>query len=49
MDDLSSAIFYSTWNQVIAATVRRFPHIDIDHVNDYHGTLAPIYLLSKGA
>ncbi|EPT06178.1 hypothetical protein FOMPIDRAFT_68356 [Fomitopsis schrenkii] len=47
MDDLSSAIFYSTWNQAIAATVRRFPDIDIYHVNDYHGALAPIYLLPK--
>ncbi|EJF65933.1 glycoside hydrolase family 13 and glycosyltransferase family 5 protein [Dichomitus squalens] len=47
MDDLSSAIFYSTWNQAIAATVRRFPHIDIYHINDYHGALAPIYLLPK--
>ncbi|PVF98937.1 putative cell wall alpha-1,3-glucan synthase [Serendipita vermifera] len=47
MDDLSSAIFYSTWNQAIAATIRRFPQIDIYHVNDYHGALAPIYLLPK--
>lgn len=47
MDDLSSAIFYSTWNQAIAATVRRHPVIDIYHVNDYHGALAPIYLLPK--
>lgn len=47
MDDLSSAIFYSTWNQAIAATVKRFPTIDIYHVNDYHGALAPIYLLPK--
>ncbi len=47
MDDLSSAIFYSTWNQAIAATVRRNPLIDIYHVNDYHGALAPIYLLPK--
>ena len=47
MDDLSSAIFYSTWNQAIAATIRRFPVIDIYHVNDYHGALAPIYLLPK--
>jgi alpha-1,3-glucan synthase len=47
MDDLSSAIFYSTWNQAIAATVRRYPTIDIYHVNDYHGALAPIYLLPK--
>ena len=47
MDDLSSAIFYSTWNQAIAATVRRNPDIDIYHVNDYHGALVPIYLLPK--
>ncbi|KAJ3985674.1 modular protein with glycoside hydrolase family 13 and glycosyltransferase family 5 domains [Lentinula detonsa] len=47
MDDLSSAIFYSTWNQAIAATVRRYPTVDIYHVNDYHGALAPIYLLPK--
>ncbi|KAI0302169.1 modular protein with glycoside hydrolase family 13 and glycosyltransferase family 5 domains [Russula brevipes] len=47
MDDLSSAIFYSTWNQAIAATVRRYPDIDIYHVNDYHGALVPIYLLPK--
>ncbi|PCH41828.1 glycosyltransferase family 5 protein [Wolfiporia cocos MD-104 SS10] len=36
MNNLSSAIFYSTWNQAIAATVRRYPDIDIYHVNDYH-------------
>jgi len=47
MDDLSSAIFYSTWNQAIAATIRRNPTIDIYHINDYHGALAPIYLLPK--
>lgn len=47
MDDLSSAIFYSTWNQAIAATVRRYPTIDIYHINDYHGALAGIYLLPK--
>ncbi|KAI0306448.1 modular protein with glycoside hydrolase family 13 and glycosyltransferase family 5 domains [Multifurca ochricompacta] len=47
MDDLSSAIFYSTWNQAISATVRRHPDIDIYHVNDYHGALVPIYLLPK--
>jgi len=47
MDDLSSAIFYSTWNQAIATTIRRFPVIDIYHINDYHGALAPIYLLPK--
>ncbi|KAF8121955.1 glycoside hydrolase family 13/glycosyltransferase family 5 protein [Boletus edulis] len=47
MDDLSSAIFYSTWNQAIAATIRRSPGIDVYHINDYHGSLAPIYLLPK--
>jgi alpha-1,3-glucan synthase len=47
MDDLSSAIFYSTWNQAVAATIRRFPAIDIYHINDYHGALASIYLLPK--
>lgn len=47
MDDLSSAIFYSTWNQAIAETIRRNPVIDIYHVNDYHGALAPLYLLPK--
>ncbi|KAG6914135.1 hypothetical protein DXG01_002246 [Tephrocybe rancida] len=47
MDDLSSAIFYSTWNQAIATTIRRSPTIDIYHINDYHGTLAAIYLLPK--
>lgn len=47
MDDLSSAIFYSTWNQAIAATIRRYPTVDIYHINDYHGALAAIYLLPK--
>src|SRR6266478_770763 len=47
MDDLSSAIFYSTWNQAIAMTVHRLPDIDIYHVNDYHGALVPLYLLPK--
>ncbi|ORY31635.1 putative alpha-glucan synthase [Naematelia encephala] len=47
MDDLSSAIFYSTWNQAIAEAIRRNPVVDIYHVNDYHGALAPLYLLPK--
>lgn len=46
MDDLESAVFYSTWNQCIAKTCKRFP-IDLYHINDYHGALAPIYLLPK--
>ncbi|CAB38509.1 cell wall alpha-1,3-glucan synthase Mok13 [Schizosaccharomyces pombe] len=44
MDDLSSAIFYSAWNQCIAGIIRRYP-IDVYHINDYHGALAPCYLL----
>lgn len=47
MDDLSSAIFYSTWNQAIAETIRRFEDVDVYHINDYHGALAPLYLLPK--
>lgn len=44
MDDLDSAIYYSAWNQCIAEAMRRFP-IDIYHINDYHGSVAPLYLL----
>jgi alpha-1,3-glucan synthase len=44
MDDLESAIFYSAWNQCISNVITRFP-IDLYHINDYHGALAPIYLL----
>ena len=44
MDDLDSAIYYSAWNQCLAEAMRRFP-IDIYHINDYHGTVAPLYLL----
>ncbi|KAK3676019.1 hypothetical protein LTR78_004211 [Recurvomyces mirabilis] len=44
MDDLDSAIYYSAWNQCIGEAMRRFP-IDIYHINDYHGTVAPLYLL----
>ncbi|EMC98218.1 glycosyltransferase family 5 protein [Baudoinia panamericana UAMH 10762] len=44
MDDLDSAIYYSAWNQCIAEAMRRFP-VDIYHINDYHGTIAPLYLL----
>jgi len=47
MDDLSLAIFYSTWNQAVAATVHHNPDIDIYHINDYHGALVPLYLLPK--
>lgn len=44
MDDLESAIFYSAWNQCIAETSRRYP-VDLYHINDYHGALAPLYRL----
>ncbi|KAK3670004.1 Cell wall alpha-1,3-glucan synthase ags1 [Recurvomyces mirabilis] len=44
MDDLTSAIYYSAWNQCIAQAIKRFP-IDLYHINDYHGTVAPLYLL----
>ncbi|WBW72795.1 prospore membrane alpha-1,3-glucan synthase Mok12 [Schizosaccharomyces osmophilus] len=46
MDDLNSAMFYSTWNQCIAEVWRRYP-LDIYHANDYHGALAPLYLLPE--
>lgn len=46
MDDLESAVFYSAWNQCIAKTCKRFP-VDLYHINDYHGALAPLYLLPK--
>lgn len=44
MDDMTSAIYYSAWNQCIAQASQRFS-IDLYHINDYHGTLAPLYLL----
>ncbi|BFZ64121.1 Cell wall alpha-1,3-glucan synthase ags1 [Saitoella coloradoensis] len=46
MDDLESAVFYSSWNQCIAEASRRF-HVDLYHINDYHGALAPLYLLPE--
>lgn len=46
MDDLDSAIYYSAWNQCIAETIKRFP-IDLYHINDYHGSIAPLYLLPQ--
>ncbi|KAL3474030.1 hypothetical protein BJX99DRAFT_232288 [Aspergillus californicus] len=45
MDDLDSAIYYSAWNQCIAEAIRRSPSIDLYHINDFHGCLAPLYLL----
>ncbi|KAK0729653.1 hypothetical protein B0H67DRAFT_559297 [Lasiosphaeris hirsuta] len=46
MDDLDSAIYYSAWNQCIAEALKRFSP-DIYHINDFHGALAPLYLLPK--
>lgn len=46
MDDMTSAIYYSAWNQCIAHTINRFP-VDLYHINDYHGSVAPLYLLPK--
>ena len=40
MDDLDSAIYYSAWNQCVALAIQRFP-IDLYHINDYHGSVAP--------
>ncbi|KAK3376860.1 alpha-1,3-glucan synthase [Lasiosphaeria ovina] len=46
MDNIDSAIYYSAWNQCIAQTITRFP-VDIYHINDYHGGVAPLYLLPE--
>ncbi|KAE8394957.1 hypothetical protein BDV23DRAFT_178946 [Aspergillus alliaceus] len=46
MDDLDSAVYYSAWNQCISEAIKRFP-IDLYHINDYHGSLAPLYLLPE--
>lgn len=46
MDDMDSAIYYSAWNQCIAQTMKRFP-IDLYHINDYHGCVAPLYQLPE--
>ena len=46
MDDLESAIYYSAWNSCIAEAIKRFP-VDLYHINDYHGTVAPLHLLPR--
>ncbi|KAL3418573.1 alpha amylase [Phlyctema vagabunda] len=46
MDDLDSAVYYSAWNQCVALAIERFP-IDLYHINDYHGALAPVHLLPR--
>ncbi|ORY55827.1 uncharacterized protein BCR38DRAFT_461815 [Pseudomassariella vexata] len=47
MDDLDSAVYYSAWNACIAEAIKRFPQVDLYHINDYHGAIAPLYLLPK--
>ena len=46
MDDIESAVFYSAWNSCIAEVIRRFP-IDLYHINDFHGAVAPLHLLPR--
>lgn len=46
MDDLDSAVYYSAWNSCIAETLQRFT-VDLYHINDYHGAVAPLHLLPK--
>ncbi|KAI5785864.1 alpha-1,3-glucan synthase [Geopyxis carbonaria] len=46
MDDLHSAIYYSAWNSCIALALQRFP-VDLYHINDYHGAVAPLHLLPR--
>ena len=46
MDDLDSAVYYSAWNACIAEAIKRFP-IDLYHINDYHGAVAPLHLLPR--
>ncbi|KAJ3350440.1 Cell wall alpha-1,3-glucan synthase ags1 [Entophlyctis luteolus] len=44
MDDADSIAFYSAWNQCIAAIYARTSP-DLLHIQDYHGAIAPLYLL----
>ena len=46
MDDIDSAVYYSAWNSCIAEVIKRFP-IDLYHINDYHGAVAPLHLLPR--
>ena len=46
MDDLDSAVYYSAWNACIAEAIRRYQP-DLYHINDYHGSAAPLYLLPQ--
>lgn len=46
MDDLDSAVYYSAWNQAIAKMMIQF-NVDLYHINDYHGAVAPLHLLPR--
>ena len=46
MDDIDSAVYYSAWNSCIAEILRRFP-VNLYHINDYHGAVAPLHLLPR--
>lgn len=46
MDDLDSAVYYSAWNSCIAEALKRFT-VDLYHINDYHGAVAPLHLLPR--
>ena len=46
MDDLDSAVYYSVWNSCIAESLKRFT-VDLYHINDYHGAIAPLHLLPR--
>ncbi|KAI8902926.1 hypothetical protein BC833DRAFT_571187 [Globomyces pollinis-pini] len=48
MNNVESACFYSCWNQCIAHILEIEP-IDIYHVNDFHGGLAPFYVHPVGS
>ena len=43
---MDSAMYYSIWNACIAQAIERFS-VDIYHINDYHGALAPLHLLPR--
>ena len=36
----------SAWNSCIAEAIKRFP-VDLYHINDYHGAVAPLHLLPR--
>ena len=47
MDDVRSAMFYSCWNQAIAHILIS-QSVEVYHINDFHGGIAQLYLLSLG-